>query len=93
MTHYLRISFNFLGYHFHVNDIQNVIRSTAYKYVINIICEIKLVDFDFERYKQAVLVRGQEGISFRKVFSVKVKITHFLAFQSLLIHIHYYMTM
>ena len=41
----------------------------------------------------AIEVRGQEGVSFRKVFSAKVKITHFLTFQSLLLHKHYYMPM
>ena len=37
-------------------------------------------------------LRGREGVSFLKVFSAKVKITHYLVFQSLLLQIHYYMT-
>ena len=33
---------------FHVNGIKNIICSIACIYVINTICEIKLVDFDFD---------------------------------------------
>ena len=38
-------------------------------------------------------LRGQKGVSFRKVFSAKVKVTHYLTFQSFLLHISYKMTM
>ena len=42
---------------------------------------------------QEIYLRGQEGVSFRKIFSVKVEITRFLTFQILLLHKHYFMTM
>ena len=38
-------------------------------------------------------LRGREGVSFPKVFRLIIKITYFLTFESLPMHIHYYMKM